>query len=138
LNPLKRRRDLFIIQGDSAAPLGLISWGSVAGVAMEALERGLAEGLHVKLLIPKLLFPVAEEVYQDFFASVRRGLVIEQSHQSQLYRLIRMYVDVPPGLEYLAKSGSNPILTREVVARIRQMVMAMQRKHKLEPEPQLG
>jgi 2-oxoglutarate ferredoxin oxidoreductase subunit alpha len=118
--------------------LGLISWGSVAGVAMEALERGLAEGLHVKLLIPKLLFPVAEEVYQDFFASVRRGLVIEQSHQSQLYRLIRMYVDVPPGLEYLAKSGSNPILTREVVARIRQMVMAMQRKHKLEPEPQLG
>jgi 2-oxoglutarate ferredoxin oxidoreductase subunit alpha len=138
LNPLKRRRDLFIIQGDPDAPLGLISWGSVAGVAMEALEQALAEGLHVKLLIPKLLYPVAEEVYQDFFASVRRGLVVEQSHQGQLYRLIRMYVDVPPGLEYLAKSGSNPILTREVVARVRQMVMAIQRKQKLEPEPQLG
>ena len=40
-----------------------------------------AIGLRVKVLVPKLLFPVAEQVYQDFFASVKRGLVVEQSHQ---------------------------------------------------------
>src|SRR5215475_6492154 len=107
-NPLKNRRDLFAIEGEPDAPIALVSWGSVAGVAQEALRLAIAEGLHVKLLIPKLLYPVAEPVYQDFFASVRRGLFVEQSFQAQLYRLVRMYVDLPTQVKPLAKSGSNP------------------------------
>ncbi len=94
-NPLKNRRDLFTVEGDPDAPIGMVSWGSVAGVAREALRLAQAEGLQVKLLVPKLLYPVAEPVYQDFFASVQRGLFIEQSYQAQLYRLVRMYVDLP-------------------------------------------
>src|SRR6516165_7969682 len=81
-NPLKNRRDLFIVEGDPEAPIALVSWGSVSGVALEALRLAQAEGLRAKLLVPKLLFPVAEQVYQDFFASVRRGLFIEQSYQA--------------------------------------------------------
>ena len=61
----------------------------------------------MKLLIPKLLYPVAEEIYRDFFASVRAGLVVEQSHQGQLYRVIRMYVDVPAGVS--RSPGAAPI-----------------------------
>ena len=40
--PLKSRRDLFSITGDRAAPLALVSWGSVAGVALEAAELARA------------------------------------------------------------------------------------------------
>jgi 2-oxoglutarate ferredoxin oxidoreductase subunit alpha len=138
LAPLKRRRDLFLIQGDPDAPVGLISWGSVAGVAMEALELAHEQGLKVKLLVPKLLYPVAEAVYQDFLASVKRGLVVEQSHQGQLYRTLRMFVDLPAGVEPLAKSGSNPILASEIVERLRTMALGMQRKRAYEPEPELG
>ena len=130
-NPLKNRRDLFQVEGDPDAPIGLVSWGSVAGVAQEALRLALAQGLHVKLLIPKLLYPVVEPVYQDFFASVRRGLFIEQSFQAQLYRLVRMYVDVPSQIRPLAKSGSNPIQPAEVLERVREMVVAMQGNHNL-------
>jgi len=118
--------------------MALISWGSVAGVAMEALRLARAEGIKIKLLVPKLLYPVSEHMYQDFFASVKRGLVVEQSHQGQLYRVLRMYVNVPEGIESLAKSGSNPILAREVLQRIREMALALQRKLQREPEPQLG
>ena len=138
LNPLKRRQDLFFFEGDPDAPLGLISWGSVAGIAIEALHKAQAQGMRVKLLIPKLLYPVSEEIYEDFFASVKKGLVVEQSHQGQLHRLIRMYVDVPPGIESLAKSGSNPILATEVLERLQAMVRELQRKTKYEPEPELG
>jgi len=123
---LKSRRDLFAIEGDPQAPVGLVSWGSVAGVAREALRLAKAEGLNVKLLVPKLLYPVAEEVYQDFFGSVRRGLFIEQSFQGQLYRLVRMYVDLPPDIKLLAKSGSNPIQPAEILDRLRQMALALQ------------
>ena len=47
------------------------------------------------------------------------ALVVEQSHQGQLYRLIRMFVDVPRGLESLARSGSNPFSPVEVLERLR-------------------
>jgi 2-oxoglutarate ferredoxin oxidoreductase subunit alpha len=125
-NPLKSRRDLFTVEGDPEAPIGMVSWGSVAGVAREALRLAQAEGLQVKLLVPKLLYPVAETVYQDFFASVQRGLFIEQSHQAQLYRIVRMHVDLPAHVKAFAKSGSNPILPSEVLERLREMVVAIQ------------
>jgi 2-oxoglutarate ferredoxin oxidoreductase subunit alpha len=135
-NPLKNRRDLFVVEGDPDAPIGLVSWGSVAGVAREALRLAQAEGLHAKLLVPKLLYPVAEPVYQDFFASVSRGLFIEQSFQGQLYRLVRMFVDLPALVKPLARSGSNPIQPAEVLERLREMVVALQgnRNHR-QPDP---
>jgi 2-oxoglutarate ferredoxin oxidoreductase subunit alpha len=138
-NPLKNRRDLFDLDGDPDAPIALVSWGSVAGVAKEALQLAQGEGLHVKLLVPKLVYPVVEPVYQDFFASVTRGLFIEQSFQAQLYRLVRMYVDVPALVKPLAKSGSNPIQPTEVLERLVEMVVAMQRnRNQPQPEPVEG
>lgn len=136
LAPLKTRYDLFVLEGDADAPLGLISWGSVAGVAMEALRLARAEGLRVRLLVPKLVYPVAEEIYHDFFATVKAGLIVEQSHQGQLHRIIRMFVDVPPGVKSLTKSGSNPIVATEVLERLRKMALALQRMQVPEAQPQ--
>jgi 2-oxoglutarate ferredoxin oxidoreductase subunit alpha len=133
---LKNRCDLFVVEGDPDAPVALVSWGSVAGVAREALRLAQAEGLRAKLLVPKLLYPVAEQVYQDFFASVTRGLFIEQSFQGQLYRLVRMFVDLPDQVKSLAKSGSNPIQPTEVLERLREMVVALQgNRHQPQTEP---
>jgi 2-oxoglutarate/2-oxoacid ferredoxin oxidoreductase subunit alpha len=125
LTPLKSRADLFVKAGPAGAPLGIIAWGSLSGLALEALELARAAGLQVKVLVPRLLFPIAEEVYRDFFASVKRGLVVEQSHQGQLHRIIRMYVDVPKGLESFARSGSNPISPAEIVERLREQARAI-------------
>jgi 2-oxoglutarate ferredoxin oxidoreductase subunit alpha len=119
LDPLKQRRDLFVIEGDPGAAVGLISWGSVAGIAQEALRTARAEGLRVKLLIPKLIYPVAEEIYTEFLASLRYGLVVEQSHQGQLHRIIRMWVNVPREFRSIAKSGANLISPQEIVELIR-------------------
>jgi 2-oxoglutarate ferredoxin oxidoreductase subunit alpha len=135
LDPLKHRRDLFLVEGDAEAPLALVSWGSVAGTAREALEIARREGIRARLLVPRLLFPVAEEVYADFFRGVQAGLVVEQSHQGQLYRMLRMYVDVPAGMQSLARSGSNPILPASVVTRLQKIVLALQRQRVAEVEP---
>jgi 2-oxoglutarate/2-oxoacid ferredoxin oxidoreductase subunit alpha len=118
MNPLKGRRDLFIVEGDANAEVGVISWGSVAGVALEAVRAVRARGIAVKLLIPKLLYPVAEEVYRDFFASLQHCLVVEQSHQGQLFRIIRMWTDVPKDFLSLSKSGANPIAPATVAEQI--------------------
>jgi 2-oxoglutarate ferredoxin oxidoreductase subunit alpha len=118
LAPLRERRDLFEQEGPEDAPLALVSWGSSAGVAREAFALARARGMRVKLLVPYLLYPVAEPVYREFFASVRRGLVLELSHQGQLYRILRMFLDLPPGLASFARSGAQPFRADEVVARL--------------------
>lgn len=134
LNPLKTRDDLFIIEGDVDAPLGVISWGGMAGVALEAVRTARASGLPVKLLIPKLLYPIAESVYRDFFSSLQRCVVVEQSHQGQLHRLIRMWVDVPRDFTSLARSGANPIPPAAIVQRIRVMAESLA-NHPATPAP---
>jgi len=138
LAPLKHRDDLFLIEGDEEAPVGVISWGSVGGVALEAVRHAHAEGIKVKLMLPKLLYPVAEEIYQDFFASLRKCIVIEQSHQGQLHRIIRMSVAVPDEFLSLAKSGSNPISPLEVYEKIREMALALQRQLGVGLHPDFG
>jgi 2-oxoglutarate ferredoxin oxidoreductase subunit alpha len=127
LAPLKRRRDLFQLSGDPDAPLALVAWGSVAGVCREAYQRAIDEGLRVKLLVPWLLYPVAEEIYREFFFSVRTGYVVEQSHQGQLYRVLRMFTDVPAGVISFCRSGANPIQPREVLGLMRAAALNSQR-----------
>jgi 2-oxoglutarate ferredoxin oxidoreductase subunit alpha len=136
LEPLKRRRDLFRVFGSEGAPLGLVSWGSSAGVCREALGLAEALGLRAKLLVPYLVYPVAEEVYREFFASVRAGLVVEQSHQGQLYRVLRMFLDLPKGVRPLARSGANPFLPGEVADKLQAAALALQREAEDAREPQ--
>lgn len=127
LDPLLHRRDLFQIEGNPTASIGLISWGSSAGVCREAFEWATAEGIDVKLLVPLLVYPVVEEVYREFFASVRGGLVVELSHQGQLHRILRMFVDVPRGVTSFCRSGANPFQPIEVMRRLRDLALSLQK-----------
>jgi 2-oxoglutarate ferredoxin oxidoreductase subunit alpha len=137
LAPLKGRRDLFEVAGQPGATLALVAWGSLAGVGREALERAQGAGLSVKLMVPRLLYPVAAEVWEGFFAGVTGGLVLEQSYQGQLFRLLKMYVDLPAGVESLARSAANPITPAEVEARLLELAMALQRAGEGQHEPAL-
>ncbi|MEI6473360.1 MAG: hypothetical protein WCO20_12035, partial [Holophagaceae bacterium] len=135
-DPLKERKDLFEVTGNPDAPIGIIAWGSVAGVCREALEMAQAEGINVKLLVPYLLYPVAENVYNDFFKSVQKGIVVEQTHLAQTYKLLRMHVDLPKGLKSLARSGANPFLPGDIVAALHQLLSELQRSHEGQLQPQ--
>jgi 2-oxoglutarate ferredoxin oxidoreductase subunit alpha len=137
-NRLKARRDLFSIEGEPDAPIALVSWGSTAGIAREAAFIARRGGIRLKLLVPRLVYPIAEEIFAEFFASVKAGLIVEQSHQGQLYRMIRMFVDVPHGIESLARSGANPISPHEIVDRLKEMIATLQHEQRPDPEPRLG
>jgi 2-oxoglutarate ferredoxin oxidoreductase subunit alpha len=129
MRALHGRRDLFERRGRPDATLALVAWGSVAGVAYEALELAEDDGLDVQLLVPRLLYPVVPDVYRDFFARTHAGLVVEQSYQGQLYRLLRMFAEVPEGVRPFARPGSNPIAAVEIVDRLRAAALALQRSH---------
>jgi 2-oxoglutarate ferredoxin oxidoreductase subunit alpha len=135
LDPLKERKDLFEVTGDPHAPLAMIAWGSVAGVCREALAMAQAEGLNVKLLVPYLLYPVAEGTYREFFGSVQKGLIIEQTHLAQFHKLLRMHLDLPKGVRSLARSGANPFLPGEIVVALHRLLSELQRSHEGNLQP---
>jgi len=56
---------------------------------------------------------------------VRGGLVLELSHQGQLYRVLRMFVDVPPGVTSFARSGAQPFRADEILERLAQQAEAL-------------
>jgi 2-oxoglutarate ferredoxin oxidoreductase subunit alpha len=126
---LRTHAGLFRTEGDPDAALALISWGSSAGVCREALQSARDEGLPVKLLTPYLLYPVIEETYREFLASVRAGLIVEQSYQGQLFRILRMFLDLPAEIQSFARSGAVPFQPREVVERLRAVAARVPRRH---------
>jgi len=136
LDPLKDRKDLFEVLGNADAPLAMVAWGSVAGVCREALQMAKAEGINVKLLVPYLLYPVAEGAYHDFFDSVQKGLIIEQTHLAQYFKLLRMHLDLPAGVRSVARDGANPFLPREIVAMLHRLLSELQRSHEDNLQPQ--
>ncbi len=127
-DPLRTDNSLFSIEGADNAPLALVSWGSTAGICREALRLAGEQGLQVKLIVPQLIYPVNEDIYKRFFAGVEAGLVVEQSHLGQFYRLLRMYVDVPGGIASFCRSGSNPFDPAEVVAQLHEKALEIQRR----------
>ena len=127
LEPLHHRRDLFIEEGDPRAPLVLVSWGSSAGVCREALEIARGLGIAARLLVPYLLYPVAEARYDTFFSTAKAGLVVELSHQGQLHRLLRMFTKIPPSVRSLARSGANPFTPQEIADQLVGLSRELQR-----------
>jgi 2-oxoglutarate ferredoxin oxidoreductase subunit alpha len=134
--PLRHREDLISVEGDPDAPLGIISWGSSAGVCREALALCRDQGLRVKLLVPRLLYPIVEDVYRDFLAPLKAGIVVEQSYQGQLYRLLRMFVDFPRGVRPFCRSGANPFMPSEIVAAVHDLSTRVQRRPGDHQQPQ--
>jgi 2-oxoglutarate ferredoxin oxidoreductase subunit alpha len=67
---------------------------------------------------------------------VRAGLIVEQSHQGQLYRILRMYVDLPAGVQMLARSGANPFLPAEVAARLHECAASLRQRTAPALQPQ--
>jgi pyruvate/2-oxoacid:ferredoxin oxidoreductase alpha subunit len=126
--PLCKRDDLFDIEGELTAPLALIAWGSNAGVCREALRRATQQGLNVKLLVPRFLFPINEGLYRRFFATVEAGLVVETSYMGQLYRVLRMFIDMPAGVGSFARPGGNPVRASEIVAALKELAMRVRRQ----------
>jgi hypothetical protein len=61
---------------------------------------------------------VAEELSEEFFSMLEHCLVVEQSQQGQLHRIIRMWTNVPSHFTSFAKSGANPFSPVEIVAKL--------------------
>jgi len=109
------------MDGDATeqAGVGIICWGSTIGAAREAVVRLRAEGMHIKGLYPRLLWPLQTEQLKTFASTCDRILVPEVNHQGQLARLIRAETGIDPVSFTIC--GGMPFTPGQITERIREL-----------------
>lgn len=108
------------ITGDADADTAILTWGSSAGPAREALERLRAAGHAVKLVAVRLISPVQPEKFAEAMKGVERVLVVEQSHSGQFHRYLRAQYDLPRQVRTLNHPGPLPVRPGAIVDQITQ------------------
>jgi 2-oxoglutarate ferredoxin oxidoreductase subunit alpha len=106
------------IEGDGE--LAVITWGSLTGAAREAIAQVRGSGLNVRLIAPRLLFPVQPERFAAVLDGVKRILVVEQSHSGQFHRYLRAHYDLADDVRVLNRPGPLPIRPSEIQQAIMQ------------------
>lgn len=100
------------VEGDG--DLAVITFGSTAAAAREALERVAAQGLRLRLVVIRLLAPLKPEQVDRALAGVRQVLVVEQNHGGQLLHYLRSRCDLPGRPSGLHRAGPLPLRPGEL------------------------
>jgi len=103
---------------DGEGPLAVITWGSSAGAAREALARVREMGVAARLVAPRLLAPAQPERMAAALDGVERALVVEQSHSGQFHQYLRAHYELPGEVRQLHRPGPLPLRAGEIVERI--------------------
>jgi 2-oxoglutarate/2-oxoacid ferredoxin oxidoreductase subunit alpha len=123
----KRRRKLeaydfgerwALTEGDG--PNAIIAWGSTVGPIREAIARLAAEGIHCRLIAPRILAPVQQARLAAALTGAQRAIVVEQNQTAQLWRLLRGQCELPVALASFARPGPLPFRPAEIVTRLRE------------------
>jgi 2-oxoglutarate ferredoxin oxidoreductase subunit alpha len=105
------------LSGDPSAEVGLIGFGMEAGVMTESAERLAAAGLPVRMLRPRTLWPVLEDIF-EFVLSCRRVYVIEHNATGQ-YAHVLAGAGVPvEHVESIRRYDGVPFRPAELTERI--------------------
>lgn len=100
--------------GDLRSPLGIITWGSTKGPALEAMRRLQSIGKQYKLLALNYIEPFPAEDINNFIKGSKEIILVEGNFTSQLGKLILMNTDYE--IEHkLLKYDGRPIHPDEIV-----------------------
>ncbi len=100
-------------EGPEEAETVILTWGSMAGAAREAL------GDDTRLVALRLISPLPVGQIQAALKGAKRVLVVEQNASGQLYRHIRAHMDLPGEVRQLNREGPDLIGPEEIAATLR-------------------
>ncbi len=100
--------------------VAVITWGSSAGAAREAVRMAADEGLHARHISLRLLWPPQKNRLARLLEGVRRLIVVEQSHSGQFLHYLRAHYDLPEVVVSCRRPGPRPITPRQVLRALRE------------------
>ena len=97
----------------------ILTWGSLAGVAREAVRTLTGEGIAVKLVAMRLIAPLLKQDLLAALEGAQRILVVEQTHSGQFHDYLRSKCDLPGEVRHFHRAGPKLIGPAEICSRIR-------------------
>lgn len=97
----------------------ILTWGSLAGPAREAMHTLAGEGITVKLLAMRLISPFLKQKFLTALQGSQRILIVEQTHSGQFHEYLRAKCDLPGEVRHFHRPGPKLIGPAEICARIR-------------------
>ncbi len=81
-------------EGGREGDIGIISWGLTQCAVREAIRNCADDGLSVKALYPKLLFPVPVKAIRRFASTVKKVIIPELNYQGQFAELVAAHAGI--------------------------------------------
>lgn len=107
---------------EAEAEVGVLAWGSTAGVVQEAVEALAAEGHRVAALIPAVINPLPAERIRAFSRNLRAIIVPEVNRSGQFAAWVKAHTELH--LVSLNKYGGLPFTPQEVRAKVMEFLAA--------------
>jgi 2-oxoglutarate ferredoxin oxidoreductase subunit alpha len=101
---------------EAEAQVGVLAWGSTAGVVREAVEALAAEGYPVAALVPAVIQPLPADRILEFAGSLETIIVPEVNRTGQFAAWVKAHTELP--LISLNKYGGLPFTPAEIRARV--------------------
>jgi 2-oxoglutarate ferredoxin oxidoreductase subunit alpha len=114
------------VLGDEKADIGIISWGSTTGAAIEAAELAGKEGICVKVFKTLVLWPLPGDEIMAFAKSVRKVIIPEMNVQGQFARLLQI-IDMEHVYSVPFATG-EPVTPCEILAAIKKVSDVLRKK----------
>jgi 2-oxoglutarate/2-oxoacid ferredoxin oxidoreductase subunit alpha len=105
--------------GDPQAPIGIVTWGSTAGVAIEAIDILKEEGVNACMVAPKMLLPLPDQQLGEFMRTKQHIVIPEVNYRGQFANLVMG--KYPRQAVRVNVYGGRPMLVDKLVEAIRQV-----------------
>ncbi len=107
------------VRDKSPPEFNLLTWGSLAGPAREAMRLLSNEGISVKLIAMRLIAPLRKQELLTELGETARTLIVEQTHSGQFHQYLRAKCDLPGEIRHFHRPGPQPIGPKEICDQIR-------------------
>jgi 2-oxoglutarate ferredoxin oxidoreductase subunit alpha len=115
---------------EEEAQVGVLAWGSTAGVVREAVEELAGEGRPVTALVPAVINPLPSDRILEFASNLKAIIVPEVNRTAQFAAWVKAHTELH--LISLNKYGGLPFTPSE----IREKVLEYLKPEAVEPEAQ--
>jgi 2-oxoglutarate ferredoxin oxidoreductase subunit alpha len=118
---------------EGEADVGVLAWGSTAGVVREAVEEMAAEGFPVTALVPAVINPLAADRILEFANGLKAIIVPEVNRTGQFAAWVKAHTELH--LVSLNKYGGLPFTPQEIRAKVMEFLVAETAQPTPEAEP---
>lgn len=107
---------------EKEAEVGVLAWGSTAGVVREAVEEMVAEGYPVAALVPAVINPLPADRILQFASGLKAVIVPEVNRTGQFAAWVKAHTELH--LISLNKYGGLPFTPAEIRAKVMEFLIA--------------